>query len=105
MGNKNILLWAVSVIALVLSVIAIVAPKGQQSDASQVQYTVEQGQPLDTFSDRSAIACRTEVMKEYSECLAVAAGQIEQGRCRATANAELAKCDKLWTVVPGQNEQ
>ncbi|MCC7356297.1 MAG: hypothetical protein IT410_01615 [Candidatus Doudnabacteria bacterium] len=34
MTHKDLLLWVVAGIALILSVIAIVAPKGQESDAA-----------------------------------------------------------------------
>ncbi|MCC7356303.1 MAG: hypothetical protein IT410_01645 [Candidatus Doudnabacteria bacterium] len=46
MGNKNILLWVIAVIALVLSTIAIVAPRGQQSDAAYSNLTATQSETL-----------------------------------------------------------
>lgn len=48
MGNKNILLWVIAVIALVLSTIAIVAPRGQQSDAAYSNLTATQ---VETYGD------------------------------------------------------
>ncbi len=72
MTHKDLLLWVVAGIAIVLSVIAIVAPKGQQSDAAMRSTTMMQAEEVNVPITSGGVGT--------------------YGECKSIANSRLAAC-------------
>ena len=102
MKQKELLLWVVAIGALVISLVAVIGPRGLKSDAARMQYTVQQQQAPSTLSDGTAKACHKAAEEELNLCMSFANTQALIDGCRTAHSMETQRCNTLW-AVPQQN--
>ncbi len=104
MKQKELLLWVVAIAALTLSLIAVIGPKGLKSDASMMQYSVQQ-QQLDSENSTLISSCATKAKSTFKRCLDRARGDlISIEDCSDAYKRAKAECEKEVSPIPVQND-
>ena len=103
MKSKEILLWVVAIGALVISLVAVIGPKGLKSDAAQMQYTVDQGQSSGVLNAKDTVACLKQARTKARTCLDNAVTQDAEDACWEEYNVQKFIC-RNQNNVPIENQ-